>query len=298
MCLIIIADSARPSATEVDAAHLSNSDGIGVAYQQPADRLVTWEQGLTVEGTQALIPTLPLPFVVHFRFATHGGISRQLCHPFPVSRQVGITLQGQARELLFHNGVWNQHAQFERRAKLRGPVSDTRIMAYVLWREGQAEREGVAAQLATQAGKLALFTPEGITRYGTWSEGDGEDDTTTGCYYSNLHHCWTHADHYWGGHLWSPTGVKRQPLLPTRADPYGDHFVGYHYPAGSAGDPDEDFYTSDSVVMRCAGCSEEVMTTGDGYDCTVDGQVVCEECAVEFDVFACPMDLELTPSKE
>jgi hypothetical protein len=190
MCLIIVADTARPTDTEINEAHLSNADGIGIAYRKPHDPLVTWVKGLTPAQAIDLVPAIPLPFIIHFRWATHGGTSPLLCHPFPVSRNVGVTLTGQAKELLFHNGVWSEHVQFARKAALRGPVSDTRIMAYVLWREGIANRDGVAMQIADQAGKLALFTSEGVMRYGNWLEGKAdEDDTTEGCYYSNLNHC-------------------------------------------------------------------------------------------------------------
>jgi len=204
MCLIIVADTARPTDTEIREAHLSNSDGIGIAYRAPDDPLVTWVKGLTPTQAIELTASIPLPFIIHFRWATHGGTSPLLCHPFPVSRNVGVTLTGHAKELLFHNGVWDEHVQFRQKAALRGPVSDTRIMAYVLWREGVTNREGVALQIADQAGKLALFTSEGITRYGTWLQGKAsEADTTAGCYYSNLNHCWTFTSPFKGYHYGS-----------------------------------------------------------------------------------------------
>lgn len=263
MCLIIVADSARPSASEIQGASLYHSDGIGVAYRQPNDRLVTWQKGLSAEEAIDLVPTLPLPFVVHFRWATHGGTSPLLCHPFPVSRNVGITLTGAARELLFHNGVWSEHVQFERRARLRGPVSDTRVMAYVLWREGQDERAGVATQLASQAGKLALFTPDGITRYGSWEAGDGVGDTTEGCYYSNLQHCWTMPK-------WKDTGYDH---IPSHAG-----FTGYAYPSGIDVRLTEPVTAPEYTGFTCAGCDEVFDDIERDCNFRIDGQLVCEDC--------------------
>jgi len=259
MCLILVADTARPAASEIQEAHLSNSDGIGIAYRKPDDRLITWEKGLDVDAAIALTATLPLPFVVHFRWATHGGISPLLCHPFPVSRNVGITLTGHAKELLFHNGIWDEYIQFEHRAGLRGPVSDTRIMAYVLWREGEANREGVALQIADRAGKLALFAPDGITRYGNWHEGDDLGDTTKGCYYSNLNHCWSAG---WQGHSCQTTSG---PYIPT--DPDWRRCL----PA-----PVETPTVDVEQTFECPGCRVEFFL--DTETCYLDHQPVCEDC--------------------
>ena len=268
MCLALIAETARPTATEIRDAALTNRDGIGVAYRTPHDRLITWEKGLTLEVAQERAATLPLPFIMHFRLATHGGESPLLCHPFPISRNVGVTLHGQARELLFHNGIWNEHARFQRRAALRGPVSDTRIMAYVLWKESaQEDRAGVARFIAQQAGRLALFTPEGIETFGSWTAGTSTlADTTEGCLYSNLNHCWSRplpqyfrgpraqgSLYAWDNDAWDDdTDLESGSILEWDAAPTPER------------------------VIACGGCGEPVL---DGSEAAkIDGKSVCQDC--------------------
>jgi predicted glutamine amidotransferase len=191
MCLIIHADTAHPQDKEITAAAAHNRDGIGVAYYNPQTTLVEWIKGL--DATQAIEAkkNLPLPAIYHFRLATHGGTSPLLCHPFPITRNVGITTRGEAREVLFHNGIWTHFNQFVKKARLRGAVSDTRIMAWALWKQGQTDREQTAKTLADESGRLAIFSGENITTYGDWTEGDPEKhkDTSAGCWYSNLTWC-------------------------------------------------------------------------------------------------------------
>jgi predicted glutamine amidotransferase len=194
MCLIIVADSARPTADELKDADLSNNDGMGIAYQEEGNPLVQYQKGLSLKELTTLTEQVKLPFIAHFRMATHGGVDPALCHPFPITRNVGIRTTGEARELLFHNGIWGDCVKFEDAAQLRGPVSDTRIMAYLLHREGQEHREGVANQIAQQAGKLATFSDQTIERYGSnWITGGKTDETTKGCYYSNDNHLFSYG---------------------------------------------------------------------------------------------------------
>ena len=270
MCLALIAETARPAATEIRDADLTNRDGIGVAYRAPNDRLITWEKGLTVEAAQERAATLPLPFIMHFRLATHGGESPLLCHPFPISRNVGVTLHGQARELLFHNGIWNEHARFQRRAALRGPVSDTRIMAYVLWKESEQEdRTGVAQFIAKQAGRLALFTPEGIETFGSWTKGSSTlADTTEGCLYSNLNHCWSRPLPQHSHTSVSAQGGGRNTLC-WADDEYDELELEWEAPLWQTPRKVEQF-------IACGGCGEPVL---DGSEATrIDGKPVCQDC--------------------
>ena len=201
MCLIIHADTAHPQDKEITAAAAHNRDGIGIAYYNPQTTLVEWIKGLTTKQAITAKKDMPLPAIYHFRLATHGGDSPLLCHPFPITRNVGITTRGEAREVLFHNGVWMHYAQFIKKARLKGPVSDTRIMAWALWNQGQAAREETAKVLATESGKLAVFSGDTITTYGDWTEGDPEKhkETSAGCWYSNLSWCWPEYASHWAG---------------------------------------------------------------------------------------------------
>lgn len=276
MCLIIVADSARPSDTELVEADLSNSDGMGIAYRVAGNPLVQYRKGLSLATLQSLAKQVELPYILHFRLATHGGITPGLCHPFPITRNVGTRTEGEARSLLFHNGVWSDHAKFTKAAHLRGPISDTRIMAYVLHREGHDERKGIATQIAQQAGKLAIFNDTTITRYGSWVTGGKAQDTTEGCYYSNDHHlydetgffgynyshlqCGTTTSYWGGASTPSPRKVQRQ-----------------RWKWWGTSDPTPPVY-----VGVCKGC-DLTMTADDEADQKVDGVTVCKDC---WDLFA------------
>jgi hypothetical protein len=74
---------------------------------------VRWRKGLMrLSDVLELLPNLRLPCVIHFRAATHGGITPELTHPFIISvqRPYSLELRGTLRKgeaLLFHNGVEN-----------------------------------------------------------------------------------------------------------------------------------------------------------------------------------------------
>ena len=277
MCLIAVAETARLSHSEIeDAAHY-NSDGIGVAYMEPGDRLVSYQKGLSVGEAQFLADKMPLPHVMHFRMATHGGTSPLLCHPFPVTRSVGVKLEGQARELLFHNGVWMEHAMFQHQVRFTGPVSDTRILAYVLWREGQTERSTIATFLSKQAGKLALFTQDGIARYGEWEEGNGKDGTV-GCWYSNLHHSWTCIMQTWDSQhaalSYPANSVKT--LAPGWSHMDQDAWGQLDpYPEEVIIELDED---DTPGTFTCGGCDQLLDICAKELHALMDGFEVCQTC--------------------
>lgn len=288
MCLIIVADTARPKAKEIEDADSTNPDGLGIAYKESGSNLVTWRKGISVEELTALSQSVPLPYVMHFRLATHGGKSAGLCHPFPISRNVGTAVEGQAREVLFHNGIWNEHVQFT--PSLRGSASDTRIMAWVLWRTGDENRDGTAQQIATQAGRLVLFSPTRVMRFGQWEDGARADDSTTdGCFYSNLNHCWTtrsfnttgayhgvwdEYDNRWGGYSLHGNKTvfakKTPPVLPeVKEEPYPQALLDPVTPE------------PDSIDIKCAACDQSIPTEQFQTGCTVSHELICDGCAYE-----------------
>lgn len=279
MCLIIVADTARPTSQEIEDADNTNPDGLGIAYKEPDSNLVTWRKGISVEELTDLSQSVPLPYVMHFRLATHGGKSAGLCHPFPISRNVGTAVEGQAREVLFHNGVWNEHAQFT--PSLKGSASDTRIMAWVLWRTGDENRDGTAKQIATQAGRLVLFSPTRLMRFGQWEVGSkATDGTTDGCFYSNLNHCWTH-----------PVGGVYKGASYTMWDEWDNRYNkwdGYTLHGKKKATPQvkEESYPQapiepDSIDIKCANCDQSLPTEQYQKGCTVSHELVCDSCAYD-----------------
>lgn len=135
MCVIFIVDKTRPSNEMVEKAYDANNAGGGIAFRK--DGLVHWKKGLSKEEMVAMCADVPAPFVAHFRIPTEGGRRQQLCHPFPIERNVPLDLEGSTDGfVLFHNGHWNAwRAEIHRtvkdfRAKFpSGKWSDTRGMA-------------------------------------------------------------------------------------------------------------------------------------------------------------------------
>ena len=290
MCLIIVADSARPSADELKDAELCNNDGMGIAYQEEGNSLVQYQKGVSLTELTTLTEQVKLPFILHFRMATHGGVNPALCHPFPITRNVGVRTNGEARELLFHNGVWNDCVKFSESAQLRGPVSDTRIMAYLLHREGEEQREGIANQIAQQAGKLATFSDQTIERYGRgWITGGQTEETTKGCYYSNDNHLFSYGTCYqgsWRGydysHLpytphksWTPAAKQVQQPAPKKAKGRG---WWWSRPVETEADPIEPEKINDPIYLGHCACCDEDLYKGEEADFLMESELVCQDC--------------------
>ncbi len=132
MCVIAVSPAGQKVSREVfERMWRSNDDGFGMMYRSREgvgivkgllDMEEAWEQ-------YALLPE-GVPHVLHFRLATHGGVKPELTHPFLVHEESPIAQVGVfERPVLAHNGVWSLHALKAKEVKLKGPVSDTRVLA-------------------------------------------------------------------------------------------------------------------------------------------------------------------------
>lgn len=179
MCVIAIAETKRPTPEQVAAMYEANNDGCGFAYryQDEKDKTrVRWEKGLmTLEQAQKFCAELPLPFVAHFRIQTVGGKKAQLCHPFPILKDVPLDLKGSTDGfVLFHNGHWGTwrnsclEAVWKTGFKLpSGKWSDSRAMAWSAAHFGTAILEFIDE-------KSVAFSPEKVDLTGKdWDEEDG-----------------------------------------------------------------------------------------------------------------------------
>lgn len=146
MCVILWVNKDRPTPEMVERAYEHNDDGGGVAWRTTNDRgeaVVEWKKGLGVEEMKGFAETLPIPFIMHFRIASIGGIRSSLTHPFPIGRNASLALQGQTKgHVLFHNGTWKEWNEKCLKATEQkwedGPVqipigrwSDTRALAWL-----------------------------------------------------------------------------------------------------------------------------------------------------------------------
>lgn len=112
MCVIMVADTTRPTPEMVAQGYSANDHGAGIAWRG-ADQdgpYIEYHKGIKdLPYIQKLVAEAPLPFVVHFRIASIGGPLRCLTHPFLVQPNMpgDTVLSGRTRSsVLFHNGTW------------------------------------------------------------------------------------------------------------------------------------------------------------------------------------------------
>lgn len=135
MCVVFVVDKERPSEEMVKQAYETNRSGAGIAWKEQVMKdgepvmkedgvtpevRVCWMKGLQLEAIQKLCKSAPLPYIAHFRIPTVGGDNPALCHPFPITKKVQLTLNGRTSgSVLFHNGHWHNWKDFCTRAAIR-----------------------------------------------------------------------------------------------------------------------------------------------------------------------------------
>jgi len=132
MCVILICpQNVRPKSEVLYACHDANPHGAGVAWREGGR--VRWQKNLSTGELVTLLKMLEGEVVIHFRWASVGGVDARLCHPFPVTPKASTSLSGMAETVLFHNGTWSGYedalkrlAQHRKEPLPVGPMSDTR----------------------------------------------------------------------------------------------------------------------------------------------------------------------------
>lgn len=116
-----------------------NPHGAGVAFILPGDTQITFMKGLAATDIFVMQEDkfITYPYLLHFRWATHGKVVPELTHPFPLGARALLgELSGRAPSVLIHNGVWNDCTAWEDLVKapaaLVDSTSDTGILAYLL----------------------------------------------------------------------------------------------------------------------------------------------------------------------
>lgn len=103
MCLLLIANERKLNREEFERCFRKHSDGMGFSWFK--DGLAHFKKGfMDVNSAWEYHETLTLPFVAHFRTASSGGVKPELTHPFIVSDESPLDLEGSAEKLLFMNG--------------------------------------------------------------------------------------------------------------------------------------------------------------------------------------------------
>lgn len=168
MCLLIFKpESATVPASYLHAAHRANRDGAGIAYHTgrrvAVEKSPRWN-GFDVERALKRIGSAPA--IIHFRLATHGSVTRDNAHPFPLPFGYAAA----------HNGVING-------LECLPDESDTRAFLRVHVSPYLDESGEIPPSLVSlwekeigSANKVALMSPGGeVTlvnaKSGTWLDG-------------------------------------------------------------------------------------------------------------------------------
>jgi hypothetical protein len=178
MCVILVCpETVRPKPEVLYACHEANPHGAGVAWRE-AGR-VRWQKNLTAGEVMTLLKKLEGEVVVHFRWASVGGVDPRLCHPFPITPKASVSLSGMADNVLFHNGTWSDYPDaLERLERHRkeplpgGPMSDTRAAALVVHTAG-------ADVLHRMSGRWVWMNAERTRLFGPWEEWKGMQVSNT-----------------------------------------------------------------------------------------------------------------------
>ena len=168
MCVIICCDTNYPKLAILKSAEKINTHGGSIAWID--GKKVRWEKGINADQIFKITKTIKLPFIIHFRIATEGGICNELCHPFPINYNVDLRLKGIANEVLFHNGIWDEYKEYCLKVifnhKLKFPVgkmSDSRALTWLVYHFGKQ----ILNLIGDSNNKIAILTPKGIKKYGS-----------------------------------------------------------------------------------------------------------------------------------
>lgn len=220
MCLIIFSDSGKlPPRDWFAEAAVANPDGIGVMSADGVAKFLGKRKTRRAWRYVSQLSADGLPFAVHFRWATHGRVSRSNCHPFEIP--------GTGAHLM-HNGVLWTHRL------ANDEVSDTRLFAedvmpgYISMAQRGAHDYLTALNSEAVGNRLLVMHPDArrwdIVNRHLWTMRDG-------ILYSNTYSITALDD--WGGFATKP----KASLVPYLSGKY----TKAAHPSGPSMGEDDDY---------------------------------------------------------
>lgn len=195
----------------LEAMDHDNPHGGGVAWEQ--DGKIRFIKGLNAKDVHQFQQdgVLRYPYLLHFRWATHGARVAELTHPFVLGpRALMGETSGECNALMIHNGTWSNYDRFASKALSEGnfefpeeilnEASDTAIAAWlaldnpdildmVPWATAVAEIRDTTDEHGEPTKTMD------ITTRGTWSEKEGN-------WYSNLNWVPYYGTGYYMANSW------------------------------------------------------------------------------------------------
>lgn len=178
-CLIVCPGRNRPSLQVLEQVVRSNPHGLGLAWREKGS--VSWFKSDNVKKVSELAAAIRGDVVIHARWASVGGIRKDLRHPFPVTPECELGQRGSAPAVLFQNGTWSgwqtdvDLAEAVGHEIPAGAMSDARAAAWLVHIHGDYQwLEEIGSRWVYFAAKSK---PVMI----------GDFQQLDGCYYSNLY---------------------------------------------------------------------------------------------------------------
>lgn len=212
-----------------------NPHGGGVAWlgkSRKGNPLLNFARGLKAKeiGEMQEHGLITYPYLLHFRWATHGDRGPGMTHPFPVGRRaLNGQLLGHANKVLIHNGIWSGYTQYLELVKAPDHAikraSDTAIAAYLVGEYPEFEADILKdIPWACAVAELVNGKME-IRRYGdTWQQySPNHDGKNDGNWYSNL--SWLPAKEWFAANKdrWSTNSYRRYNYSSIYEDPTGEY---------------------------------------------------------------------------
>src|SRR5574343_1845432 len=146
---------------------VENPDGAGIAYYNDENKLTVEKGFMKLKRLKRALRELgDRDIVLHFRWATHGKVTPDMCHPFVIDTDLTRARGTDAteRQVLFHNGIIDGYGN-----KVISDTIDfvTRTLSHIPLTETRVD------VLSLMKGRYCLLTEEMIWRVGDWEEYKG-----------------------------------------------------------------------------------------------------------------------------
>jgi hypothetical protein len=157
-----------PAQDDFKTAAIDNSDGIGV---MSADGIAKFSGRKGTRRAYAYCRKLSraaIPFGVHFRYATHGAVSRALTHPFQVP---------ETQDYVMHNGIIGETARFATATDSDTSIFVREFMPYYPCRKTERADWLADVSMDTYGSRLLVMSADGAdfdivhADAGDWCEG-------------------------------------------------------------------------------------------------------------------------------
>jgi hypothetical protein len=213
MCLIALNVDKKMSYGNLKKAWEANSHGAGFIWMNK-DKKAQYIKGIeTLEELYELVQNTELPFVIHLRVASVGGINPFLTQPFEITEKSELRLEGEANRVLVHNGTEQQWKMCLAAAGFRlprdkdgkeEPISDSRAIAMILSRHKNNDFLHIASGRFVVIGHSFEGDENAFRFFGEFSEEDGifysnnnwkYGKTFTGLTYNETNYYSNHYNH-------------------------------------------------------------------------------------------------------